>query len=94
MMAIGHAGEKMKFGISLIVLFALCEPVVAQVSDCQSIQKAKDRLACYDTASPPLSRNKSSTKHKTDPQQDGQDDLLGVENARVGKKIGSICRGC
>ena len=84
----------MKFGLSLIVLFAFCGPVVAQVSDCQSIQKAKDRLACYDRASPPLSRSKSSTKHKTDTQQDGQDDLLGVENARVGKKIGSICRGC
>ena len=84
----------MKFGLSLIVLFAFYGPVVAQVSDCQSIQKAKDRLACYDTASPPLSRSKSSTKHKTDTQQEGQDDLLGVENARVGKKIGSICRGC
>ena len=84
----------MKFGISLIVLITLCEPVIAQVSDCQSIQKAKDRLACYDTASPPLSRNKSSIKHKTDTQQEGQDDLVGVENARVSKKIGSICRGC
>lgn len=84
----------MRFGISLIVLFALCEPVLAQVSDCQSIQKAKDRLACYDRVSPPLSRSKSSTKHKTDTQQDRQGDLLGDENARVGKKIGSICRGC
>ena len=84
----------MKFGLSLIMLFAFYGPVVAQVSDCQSIQKAKDRLACYDSASPPLSRNKSSTKQKVDTQHDGQDDLLGVENARVGKKIGSICRGC
>lgn len=83
----------MKFGLSLIVLFAFYGPVVAQVSDCQSIQKAKDRLACYDRASPPVSRSKS-TKHKTDIPQDGQDDLLGVENSRVGKKIGSICRGC
>ena len=84
----------MKFGISLIVLFAFCGPVVAQESACQSIQKAKDRLACYDRASPPVSRSKSSTKHNTDIPQDGQDDLLGVENSRVGKKIGSICRGC
>jgi len=84
----------MKFGISLIVLFAFCGPVFAQESDCQSIHKAKDRLACYDSASTPLSRSKSSTKHKTDAPEDGQDDLLGVENARVGKKIGSICRGC
>lgn len=84
----------MRFGISLIALFALGGPVLAQTIDCQSIQKAKDRLACYDRASPPVSRSKSSTKHKTDSQQEGQDDLLGVENARVGKKIGSICRGC
>ena len=84
----------MKFGLSLIVLFAFGGPVVAQVSDCQSIQKAKDCLACYDRGSPPVGRSKSSTKHTTDVQEDGQDDLLGVENARVGKKIGSICRGC
>lgn len=84
----------MKFGLSLIVLFAFYGPIVAQEGNCQSIQKAKDRLACYDRASPPVSRSKSSTKHKTDLQQDGQDDLLGLENARVGKKIGSICRGC
>ena len=84
----------MKFGLSLIVLFAFGGPVVAQVSDCQSIQKAKDRLACYDRASPPVGRSKSSTKHKMDTQQEGQDDLVGVENARLSKKIGSICRGC
>lgn len=84
----------MRFGISLIAIFALGGPVLAQASDCPSIQKAKDRLACYDRASPPVSRSKSSTKHNTDIPQDGQDDLLGVENSRVGKKIGSICRGC
>jgi hypothetical protein len=84
----------MKFGISLIVLFALCEPVVAQTSDCQSIPKASDRLACYDRASPPLSRSKSSTKHKTATQQDGQGDLLADETARLEKKISNICKGC
>jgi hypothetical protein len=52
---------------SLIALFVLCEPVVAQTSDCQSIQKASDRLACYDRASPPLS--KPSTEHKPVTQQ-------------------------
>jgi hypothetical protein len=84
----------MKFGLWLIVLFTFYGPVVAQENDCQSIQKAKDRLACYDRASTPVSRSKSSAKHKTDSQQDGQDDLLGAENSRVGRKIGSICRGC
>jgi hypothetical protein len=34
----------MRFGISLIALFALGGPVLAQTIDCQSIQKAKDRL--------------------------------------------------
>jgi hypothetical protein len=84
----------MKFGISLIALVALCEPVVAQTSDCQSIQKAKDRLACYDRAWPPLSRSKSSTKHKIETKQDGHRDLLQEETVRLGKKIGNICRGC
>jgi hypothetical protein len=84
----------MKLGISLIALLALCEPVVAQTSDCQWIPKASDRLACYDRASPPLSRSKSSTMHKRATQQDGPRDVLGDENARVEKKIGTICRGC
>jgi hypothetical protein len=84
----------MKFGISLIALFAFCGPVVAQTSDCQSIQKASDRLACYDRASPPLSRSKSSAKHKTATQEEGQGDLLADETARLGKKISNICRGC
>ena len=84
----------MKFGISLIALFALCEPVVAQTSDCQSIPKASDRLACYDRASPPSSRSKSSTKRETATQQDGQSDLLADETARLEKTINNICRGC
>lgn len=76
----------MKFGLSLIVLFAFYGPVVAQEGNCQSIQKAKDRLACYDRASPPVNRSKSSTKHKTDLQQDGKDDLLGLKTRESVKR--------
>jgi hypothetical protein len=83
----------MRFGISLIALFALCEPVLAQTSDCLLIQKASERLACYDRASPPLSRNNLSAKHKAAARH-SKGDFLEDETARVGKKIGNICRGC
>ena len=69
----------MKFGISLIVLARFVKPVITQVSNCQSIQKAKEAPGLYDIARPPSSRNKSSTKHKTDPRTGWARRSLAVE---------------
>lgn len=94
----------------LIMLCALCPPAIAQTSECQSIPKASDRLACYDKTMPPKNRAKSpaaSSPAASSPaasskaassapaaQQGQLGDMLANENAQLDKKIGNICRGC
>ena len=83
----------------LIALFALCEPAIAQTTDCQSVPKASDRLACYDRAASPARRVKpvaaSPAPVAAPAAQLGQTgDLLAEENARLDAKIKNICRGC
>jgi hypothetical protein len=79
----------------LVVLCAFCGPATAQTSECQSIPKASDRLACYDRAMPPMNRAKPAVASSTPSPQQGQPgDLLAAENARLDAKINNICRGC
>jgi len=94
----------------LMALWALCGPANAQTSQCQSIPKASDRLACYDKATPPKNQAKSpaagspaaaspaasspAASSKTSPQQGQLGDMLADENARLDSKIKTICRGC
>jgi hypothetical protein len=48
--------------IALVVLLcAVCEPAIAQTSECRSIPKASARLACYDKMSPPTAPDKAAT---------------------------------
>jgi hypothetical protein len=92
----------MKPAALLIALFALCEPAIAQTTECQSDPKASDRLACYDRAASPARRVKpvaaspapaaASQVPAAEPVQPG--DLLAEENARLDAKIKNICRGC
>ena len=85
----------MKAAALWIALFALCEPAIAQTSECQSIQKASDRLACYDRAAAPAARIKPAAVAPTPAAPSGQPaDLLADENARLDAKIKNICRGC
>jgi hypothetical protein len=92
----------MKTVALLVALLALCEPVIAQTTDCQSVPKASDRLACYDRAASPARRVKpvsaspapaaASPALAVQPGQPG--DLLSEENARLDATIKNICRGC
>jgi hypothetical protein len=85
----------MKLGGVLVALFAICSPVMAQTSECQSIAKASDRLACYDRAMPPTARGKPAATAPASSAQAGQFvDALAAENARLDVKINNICRGC
>jgi hypothetical protein len=85
----------MKSVVLLLALCAFCGPAVAQTSECQSIQKASDRLACYDRAAPPTSRAKPSAASPAPASQPGQPvDALAAENARLDARIKNICRGC
>jgi hypothetical protein len=82
----------------LITLCALCGPAIAQTTECQSIPKASDRLACYDRLSPPKNMAKpvsASAKPSTPSTEQSQaGDMLANENARLDAKINNICRGC
>ena len=85
----------MKLTGALVALCAICSPVMAQTSECQSIAKASDRLACYDKAMPPLARGKPAATAPVSSVQSGQFvDGLAAENARLDVKINNICRGC
>jgi hypothetical protein len=96
----------MKVIALLFLLCTLCEVAIAQTTQCQSIPKARDRLACYDRAAPPTAVSKpalSKTPTATDKPAasktptDGQGtvvDMLAVENSKLDAKIKTICRGC
>jgi hypothetical protein len=80
----------------IVALFLLClfsETAIAQTSECQSIQKANARLACYDKMSPPIAPGKSA---KTQPVSEPGKvvDPLSAENARTDAAMKNICRGC
>jgi hypothetical protein len=85
----------MKSAVLLLALCAFCAPAFAQTTECQSIQKASDRLACYDRAAAPTSRVKPSAASAAPSSQPGQPvDALAAENARLDARIKNICRGC
>jgi hypothetical protein len=85
----------MKSVALLVALFALCEPAIAQTTECQSVPKASDRLACYDKAASQARRVKPAAASPAPAAQPGQTtDLLADENARLDATIKNICRGC
>ena len=84
----------MKSLVLLLALFVSCGPALAQ-TQCQSIQKASDRLACYDKAAPPTGKSKPAAAAVTaSPPPDQGGDALSAENARLDARINNICRGC
>jgi len=89
----------------LILLCTLSGLASAQTTQCQSIPKASDRLACYDKAAPPIAAGKSAASKTTgsdktaaaskSPTDQGPVvDKLAVENSRLYAKLKTICRGC
>jgi len=89
----------------LCLLGTLSDVAIAQTSQCQSVPKASDRLACYDKAAPPSAVGKPAAAKPpaapvktagSKPQADQPSvvDLLAVENSKLDAKIKTICRGC
>ena len=91
------------------MLTALCMfsgAAIAQTSQCQSIARNSDRLACYDKASPPIAMAKPTAPKapaapakpatsQTSTDQQGQVvDMLAAENSKLDAKLKTICRGC
>ena len=89
----------MKFLLLTALLFAGCQGAVAQTSECSTVPKASDRLACYDRATPPSAAKSMTSKQKAatanaSPDQATAIDALAVENAKLDAKLKKICRGC
>jgi hypothetical protein len=89
---------KMKFLLLASLMFVGCQGAFAQTSECSTVPKASDRLACYDRTMPP-SAAKPVTKQKAaattaSPDQGTVVDALAVENAKLDAKLKKICRGC
>jgi hypothetical protein len=91
-----HWRTAMKSIALLVALCAFCAPALAQTSECQSVAKPSNRLACYDKAMPPSTKAKPAVSSPvSSAEQPGQMvDLLAAENARLDAKINNICRGC
>jgi hypothetical protein len=91
----------MKFLLLIALIFVGCQAAVAQTSECSTVPKASDRLACYDRAMPPTDGKKSAASRisgppnqAATPSQAPLADLLATENSRLDAKIKNICRGC
>jgi hypothetical protein len=95
----------MKFLLLTASIFVGCQGAVAQTSECSTVPKASDRLACYDRATPPSAAKPIASKDKAviskgkaasdaPPNQGQLVDLLAVENSKLDAKIKTICRGC
>jgi hypothetical protein len=90
----------------LVLLCTLSEVAIAQTTQCQSIPKATDRLACYDKAAPPTAAGKPAASKtpaapdkaagpsKTPTDQAQVVDMLAAENSKLDAKLKTICRGC
>jgi hypothetical protein len=85
------------------MIFIGCQGAIAQTSECSTVPKASDRLACYDRAMPPTAGKKpAASRTSAPPNQSTADsqsqtpfaDLLAVENSKLDAKIKNICRGC
>jgi hypothetical protein len=92
--------EKVRLIAALILIFAFHGQVIAQTTQCQSVPKASDRLACYDRVTPPIGAPKApAVKGKTAAASPPADqaqvvDMLAAENSKLDAKLKTICRGC
>ena len=93
-------GKNVRLIVALFLIFAFHGPLLAQTTQCQSIPKASDRLACYDRATPPIGASKApAAKGRTaatnsPPDQVQAVDMLAAENSKLDAKLKTICRGC
>lgn len=82
----------MKRIFAALALCASAQGALASESDCRAIQKASERLACYDAAAAPKKDKPASVE--TDASRAAYKDPLIEEDARTAAKMKTICRGC
>jgi hypothetical protein len=93
----------MRAGTILAILCAFPVAASAQTTECRTVPKSTDRLACYDRLAPPVAAQRSTATPAAQPT-DRQPaaatsnaplaDVLAIENSKLDAKIKTICRGC
>jgi hypothetical protein len=91
----------MKFLLLATLIFVGYQSAIAQTSECSTVPKASDRLACYDRATPPTAGKQPAASRVSVPSNQGPvsdtasqaplADLLAAENSRLDAKIKNIC---
>jgi hypothetical protein len=88
----------MKKTFALLVLCAFAPSAHATGPDCSAIESTSGRLACYDAASPPKTREPAKIKKpavvENDTSRGAYQDPFIAEDARTTAKLKNICRGC
>ena len=86
----------MKFFAVLVAICAMSQTARAQAPDCKSIAAPGPRLACYDSASPPMTAKPATSARvpasKADPAK--YIDPIDAEDALMNARLKNICRGC
>jgi hypothetical protein len=84
--------KMMKKILAVLALCAFAQGASAAGTDCRTIEKTSERLACYDAASP--RRKDKPAAVETDASRAAYKDPLIEEDARTNAKLKNICRGC
>jgi hypothetical protein len=88
----GIKGNSMKKIATLFALSVYAQHAFAAGQDCRAIEKAGERLACYDAAS--ATKKDKPGAVETDASRAAYQDPLIAEDARIAAKLKNICRGC
>ncbi len=85
----------MKLAFAIFTILALCQSALAEVKDCRTIGSSTDRLSCYDKQSP----GEQAPSAVTVPGDDKYArpkyiDPSIADDARMKKRMNTICRGC
>jgi hypothetical protein len=86
--------DKMKAVAPLIALLVLSQAAAAQSQDCKSLSGSKERLACYDRATPAKAAERPAASKTPNADPSKYVDTISAEDARMNAQLKNICRGC
>jgi hypothetical protein len=82
----------MKLALAVLILCACAQGTFAAGPECRLIERTSERLACYDTASPPRIQKPAAVQ--SDESRSSYKDPFVAEDVRTTAKLKGICRGC
>ncbi|WP_426615582.1 type VI secretion system-associated protein TagO [Bradyrhizobium sp. McL0616] len=82
----------MKLLIVALAFGTFVQSAAAKDLDCRAIESTSGRLACYDAAFPP--KTKQPTAAENNAARAAYTDPFTAEEAKTAAKLKNICRGC